>query len=94
MLDPKLEAQDRRGRDAQQVLEAPVFKEAFDSVRGACLETFAKDALDPEQLLRAWLVYRLFLKLEGYINKAVREGADAKKLLDAMDKANQVNGQG
>lgn len=83
-----------RGREAQQILEAPLFKEAMDGLRDACLGTFAKDNLTPEELLRLWLVYRLFLKFEQYINKAVREGADASRILAAMMKTDLVNGQG
>lgn len=94
MDDPKLQAQENRGREAAQVLEAPVFKDAIESVRDVCLKTFATDALDPEQLLRAWLVYRLALKLEDYIKRAIRDGADASKLLAAIAKTEAVNGQG
>lgn len=83
-----------RGREAQQLLDHPMLKEAFGSVRDACLKTFATDALDPEQLLRAWLVYRLFLMLEAYIAKAIRDGADASHILAAMERTDQVNGQG
>ena len=94
MPDPKLEAQENRGREAERILESPVLKDAFESVRNACLQTFATDALDPEQLLRAWLVYRLFLKTEDYIKKAIREGADASKMLAVIAKTDAVNGQG
>lgn len=94
MADDKLEKDEARGREAAQLLESPVLQEAFDSVRKTCLDTFATDALDPDQLLRAWLVYRLFLKVESHIKKVLRDGKDASRILEATAKTNQVNGQG
>jgi hypothetical protein len=49
--------------------------------------------LDAVQLDELWRTYRLFLKLEDYIKKAIREGADASKLLAAAAKTDAVNGQ-
>ena len=93
MLDPKLEAKELRGREAKRLLEEPLLIEAFESVRAGCIAKFA-EPLASEQLEELSRLYRSFLKLENYIKHSIREGADAKKLLDAMEKTNQVNGQG
>lgn len=74
-----LQAQEERGRQAQELLNHPLIQEAFIKLKGDLLMSFTGSGLnDEKERLNAWQQGQLLDKLERNFHSIVKTGEHAK----------------
>lgn len=75
-------AEDRkRGAEAQQVLENPVYREAWTAIRDRLVSDLAAMEIAPERLARLQMMLALTYRLEAHFKRVIGEGAHAAQAL-------------
>lgn len=87
--EAKLRQQHDRGHRAKQLLENPLFQEAFDTIENTITEAWKHTGADEEDARRnAYLMQRLLRDLRQHFVSALSTGKVAeKKLLQTQDKS-------
>lgn len=74
-----LQAQEERGRQAQELLNHPLIQEAFIKLKGELLHQFNSTNLDDEkERLNAWQQSQILDKFERNFESIVKTGNHAK----------------
>lgn len=73
----------RAGRDAQYLLDHPIFQEAFSSVRsGIRTEWERSPARDAEGREKLWLMLKLVDRIEAHVRSVAETGELAGRMLE------------
>ncbi len=82
-----LQAQQERGRVAQELLDNPLFQEAFIKIKGDLFNEFNKSDLDSdEQRLNIWQQSQILDKFEKNFTDIVKKGNAATIAISQSDK--------
>lgn len=85
--DVKLEQEIARGREAQSIIEAPIFVESMTRMKQGIIDTWAAcPARDTEGREWLWQQYQVAMKFEETLNEVLNTG----KLAIAERKASPV----
>ena len=82
-----LQAQQERGRVAQELLDNPLFQEAFIKIKGDLFNEFNKSDLESdEQRLNIWQQSQILDKFEKNFTDIVKKGDNATIAISQSDK--------
>lgn len=71
----------RRGEEAKELLNHPLFVEAFSTVESELVDAWRKPDRTPDQLNELWLMNQLLAKVRKKIERAMHDGTGASKEL-------------
>jgi hypothetical protein len=89
----KLDDEMRRGRDAERLLEEPLYVEAKAAIRKELIaEWEAAPARDTEGRERIWLMLKMLAKIEANIASHITTGKLASKQLSDIEGRKKIFG--
>ncbi len=79
-----LESEELRGRNAQDLLNNPILKEALDLFKKEVFEVWIR-AKEPEEREDCWRMYNSALMFEGVLNGFIQSGKIAREQIKRLN---------
>jgi len=75
----------KQGRDAEYLLDNPVFQQTFDYLKGAYFKAWEQTSVEDSQSREnVWMMYKTLDTVHGHIKTYADTGKLAKKQLEEM----------
>lgn len=80
----KLREEQQRAIEAEQLIENPLYKEAFDKLNDMLLNEWKERAETPEERERIWMAQNILSKLQAHLKTIIETGKLARTTLEEI----------